>query len=98
MKRCGGMKWHASQRRLVATEKGALCKPPLPVAVVPLWQLAQLPNTWLWSTRLVAQVVVEVWQASHTGGSSLIRMWLAERVVAWQPTSLHAALVSVWFI
>ena len=91
MKRCGGMKWHASQRRLVLA---AACKVPLRV-----WQLAQLPDTWLWSTTtLVVQRVVEVWQASHTGGRRM-RMWLAERVVAWQPESPHAALpVSVWFI
>lgn len=90
MKLCGGMKWHASQMRLVLATAWRL---PLRV-----WQLAQLPDTWLWSTRLVTQVVVEVWQASHTGGS-LIRMWLVERVVAWQPESPQAALpVSVWFI
>lgn len=90
MNPCGGMKWHASQAVLVVA---AACRLPLR-----LWQLAQLPETWLWSTKLVLQVLVEVWQASHTGGS-LIRMWLAERVVAWQPESPQAALlVWPWFI
>lgn len=90
LKLCGGMKWHASQAVLVTA---AACRLPLRV-----WQLAQLPDTWLWSTRVVIQVLVVVWQASHTGGKR-IRMWLAERVLAWQPASPHAALlVSLWFI
>jgi len=46
----------------------------------------------------VVHVLVVVWQASHTGGN-LIRMWLPERVVAWQPAASQVALkISLWFI
>jgi len=40
----------------------------LPVAAVPLWQLAQLVALVkvLWSTLAPAQVVVDLWQVSHT--------------------------------
>jgi hypothetical protein len=36
----------------------------LPVAVVPLWQLAQLPVTPLWSKTAPLQLVV-LWQSSQ---------------------------------
>jgi len=37
---------------------------PLPVAITPLWQLAQGPLTTLWSIRACAKRVV-VWQVSQ---------------------------------
>jgi hypothetical protein len=37
----------------------------LPVAVVLLWQLAQVPVTVLWSKRIDVQLLVDVWQLSH---------------------------------
>jgi len=37
----------------------------LPVAVVPLWQLEQLPFTWLWSTRVAGFQLVEAWHDSQ---------------------------------
>jgi hypothetical protein len=36
-----------------------------PVAVVPLWQDAQLPLTWVWSTRTTGRHVVVEWQVSQ---------------------------------
>jgi hypothetical protein len=37
----------------------------LPVAVVPLWHDAQLPLTWVWSTRMTGRQFVVEWQPSH---------------------------------
>ncbi len=42
----------------------AMCMGGLPVAVAPLWQLAQFPLTPEWSKRTSLQLPVE-WQASH---------------------------------
>ena len=36
-----------------------------PGAVVPLWQLAQVPVTAAWLNRTADQLVVEVWQSLH---------------------------------
>ena len=38
--------------------------PGLPVAVEPLWQVAQLPVTALWSKRTLDQLLV-MWQSSQ---------------------------------
>ncbi|TAK53372.1 MAG: hypothetical protein EPO25_11055 [Gammaproteobacteria bacterium] len=43
----------------------------LPVARRPLWQLLQLPITWLWSTRAGIQPLV-VWQVSQ---ALLVATW-----------------------
>ena len=36
----------------------------MPVATAPLWQLEQVPVTWVWSMCTVVQLVV-TWQKSH---------------------------------
>ena len=38
---------------------------PLAVALVPLWQLEQVPETWAWSTRVVGFHALVVWQLSQ---------------------------------
>ena len=45
-----------------------MCVCVLPVAVLPLWQLAQLVAVVkvLWSTFAPVQLVVDLWQLSHT--------------------------------
>ena len=73
------MEWHALQSCEVLG-----CSRGLPVAVVPLWQLAQVPITSLWLTvRAGAQAVVR-WQSSH---KLLVAMWVA---------FLPGALVPLW--
>ena len=37
----------------------------LPGAFTPLWQLLQVPVTWLWSTRIAGFQAVVVWQVSQ---------------------------------
>jgi hypothetical protein len=53
----------------------------LPVAVVPLWQLAQLPVTLLWSKRAPDQLLV-VWQSSQL---LPLAMWLTDLPSAVMP-------------
>ena len=55
----------------------------LPSAIVPLWQAAQLPVTWVWSTRAGSQPVV-VWQLWQL---ALEAMWFA---------GLPSAVVPLW--
>ena len=55
----------------------------LPSAIVPLWQLAQVPVTWVWSTRAGSQAVV-VWQLWQF---ALDAMWLV---------GLPSAMVPLW--
>jgi len=43
----------------------AMCPVGLPVAVVPLWQEAQLPLTCAWSTRVTGRQLDVEWHASH---------------------------------
>ena len=43
----------------------AICVAFLPVAVVPLWQLAQVPVTPVWLKVTVAQLLVDLWHVSH---------------------------------
>jgi hypothetical protein len=38
---------------------------PFPVAVVPLWHDAQVPLTWVWSTRVTGLHVATEWHLSH---------------------------------
>jgi hypothetical protein len=49
------------------TEVG-MCEPVLPVAALPLWQLEQLVAAVnkLWSGLAPNQVLVDLWQVSHT--------------------------------
>jgi hypothetical protein len=42
-----------------------MCDGPLPVAVVPLWQEEQLPESCVWSTRTTGFHVVVEWQDSQ---------------------------------
>ncbi len=58
----------------------------LPVASVPLWQLAQLvaAEKVLWLTLVPTQVVVDLWQVSQ-----------AAVVVTW-PLDLVTAMVPLW--
>ena len=42
-----------------------MCVAPLPLAVVPLWQLEHEPTTSAWSTRVVGFQVVTEWQDSQ---------------------------------
>ena len=44
------------------------CVPGLPVAALPLWQVLQLVAVVkrLWSTLADAQLLVDLWQVSHT--------------------------------
>ena len=51
----------------------------LPVAVVPLWQLEQVPMTWAWSTRVAGFHAVVAWQASQRCGREHVRRVLARR-------------------
>ncbi len=52
-------------RQLV--EPTGMCVPDLPVAALPLWQLAQLVAAVkpLWSTLAPAQLAVDLWQLSQ---------------------------------
>ena len=65
----------------------------LPVAVEPLWQVAQVPVTALWSNRTALQLVVR-WQSSHPAWSA---MWFAglpgavEPLWQWRSCRRHAA-------
>ena len=42
-----------------------MCVAGLPAAVVPLWQLAQVPSTSTWSTLRAGFHAVVVWQAAQ---------------------------------
>ena len=53
----------------------------LPVALVPLWQLAHAPVTLAWSNLTFVQLVV-MWQVSHP---AVVGMWLAGLPVAAAP-------------
>ena len=71
--------WHVSHAAVVAT-----CVAFLPVAVVPLWQLAQVPVTPVWLKVTVVQLEVDVWQVSQ------------ELDVAMCLTPLPVALLPLW--
>src|SRR6266699_628147 len=60
--------WQASHSRSVT-----MCVGPLPCAIVPLWQVEQLPRAWVWSKLTAGFQAIGVWQASHW---SVARMWL----------------------
>ena len=61
-----------------------MCVAFLPVAVVPLWQLTQLPVMPLWSKALAGIHAMVVWQALHSCA--------VERCVA----DLPVAMVPLW--
>ena len=67
-----------------------MCWAFLPVAVVPLWQLAQLPFTLLWSNAAPDQLLV-VWQSSQV---LPLAIWLADLPVATLPL-WHAKQVPI---
>ncbi len=52
--------WHVSHGCVVAT-----CPAGLPVAVVPLWQLAQFDVMPAWLKPAPAKLVVLLWHVSH---------------------------------
>src|SRR5215470_1315556 len=66
--------WQASHSRSVTMWVGGL-----PCACAPLWQVEQLPRTWVWSKLTGGFQATEVWQAPH---SSVERMWLVGLAVA----------------
>ena len=73
--------WQASQAVVLG-----ICVGFLPVAVVPLWQLAQVPCTCVWSTRRAGLNAVVVWQDSH---SSVVAM-----CVAFLPVAVRAVVAA----
>jgi len=56
-----------------------MCLGPLPCACTPLWQVEQLPRTWVWSKLTAGFQAMGVWQLAHR---SVDRMWLAGLAVA----------------
>ena len=68
--------WQSSQTELVV-----MWVADLPVAVVPLWQLAQVPVTLEWLKFAGVQAVVE-WQVEH---SAVVGIWVAVLPVALEP-------------
>ena len=71
--------WQVVQLAVVATWLAVL-----PVAVVPLWQLAQLVAAvnMLWSTLVPNHVIVDLWQVSQL---AVVAKWLADLPVATVP-------------
>ena len=62
------VRWHASHESVVE-----ICIELLPLAVVPLWQVAQVPGTTLlWPVVAGFQPVVR-WQVSH---EAVVAIWL----------------------
>lgn len=65
----------------------------LPGAVVPLWQLAQLPVTAEWSTRVTGDQALTRWQLAQ---AAVLWICRADFPVAlrplWQPAQLLPAL------
>ncbi len=59
-----------------------MCVGGLPLALVPLWQLAQLPSTSAWSTRSTGLQVEVLWQASQ---ALLVLTCCGFLPVAWVP-------------
>ena len=50
--------------QLLQVDAEPMCVAGFPAAVVPLWQLAHVPLTLLWSNEETAQLLV-AWQASQ---------------------------------
>ena len=53
---------------------------PLPVALVPLWQRAQVPETCAWSTRVAGFQALVAWQLSQLVSVVMCVRVLARRV------------------
>ena len=70
-----------------------ICVADLPSALVPLWQLEQVPSTALWLTVRTGDQAVLVWQSSQT---EVVAMWLADLPVAvvplWHETQVPVTL------
>ena len=79
---------------LLARQRGHEVVAGLPVALVPLWQLAHDPVTAAWSNVAGTQASVE-WQSAHC---ALVAMWAAGLPVAdvplWQ--DVHVPLTALW--
>ena len=59
------------------------------MAVVPLWQLAQVPCTWVWSTRAAGANALVAWQFSHSWVVAMCAaFWPVAIVPLWQVTQL----------
>ncbi len=56
-----------------------MCVGPFPWAIVPLWQVEQLPRACVWSKLTAGFQATGVWQAPHW---SVERMWLRGFAVA----------------
>jgi hypothetical protein len=57
----------------------------LPGAFTPSWQLLQVPDTWLWSTRTAGFHAVVVWQASQLVSLAMCAAFLPVALVPlWQ--------------
>src|SRR5581483_6772201 len=69
------LRWQVSHGAVVAMWLAGL-----PVAVVPLWQEAQLLVMPLWSMRAPENVNVLLWQVSH---GAVVTMWFAGLARAW---------------
>ena len=71
--------WQVVQLALVETWLASW-----PVAICPLWQLAQLVAAvkLLWLTLVPAQVVVDLWQVSQL---AVVETWLPDLVLAMVP-------------
>ena len=72
-----------------------ICVALLPSALVPLWQLEQVPWTAAWFTVLTGDHAVLVWQSAQ---AVVVAMWLALLPVAvvplWHETQV--AVVLAW--
>jgi hypothetical protein len=83
--------WQLMQFTLVG-----MCAAVLPVAALPLWQLAQLVAlvNRLWSGLEPSQVAVLLWQFSHT----VWPLWMAELGLAVTPKAVLAWQVAHWLL
>ena len=64
------------------SEVVGMCVLALPLALVPLWQLEQVPTTSAWLTALAGDQAAVAWQSSHL---LLVVMWLDDLPVALVP-------------
>ena len=65
----------------------------MPLALVPLWQLEQVPITSVWATVRTGDQALVVWQLAQ---AVVLPMWVADLPVAlvplWQLTQVPVAL------
>ncbi len=87
--------WQVSHAAVVET-----CVPDLPVAIVPLWQVAQLPVATVTEVCNLAptKLVVDLWQLSQAG-HEVVGKWVlvlpSAVVPLWQFAHFPASL-DVW--